>query len=248
MHHWFRDWFNSPYYHSLYAHRDNKEAADFIDKLISHLQPFKGACMLDVACGKGRHALQLASKGFDVTGIDLSEKSISEALKQEKENLHFYVHDMRLPCWINYFDYAFNFFTSFGYFETLREHQDALRSIAGALRDGGIFVMDYLNVLYAEKHLKLNSREERDNYIFEIKRYSDEHHFIKEITVEDRNMNDTYTFFEKVAKFSLGDLQWMLAASDLQVKEIFGDYSLGNYDEKESPRLLLIAEKKRRLH
>lgn len=248
MQHWFRDWFNSPYYHSLYAHRDNKEAADFIDELIAHLQPARGARMLDVACGKGRHALQLASKGFDVTGIDLSEKSIGEAIKQQKENLHFYVHDMRQPCWINYFDYAFNFFTSFGYFESLKEHHDALRSIAGAIKEGGIFVIDYLNVAYAEKHLKPNSREERDNYFFEIRRYSDEHHFIKEITVEDRNTNNTFTFYEKVAKFRYEDLRSMLAAKGLEVTEIMGDYALGKYDEKGSPRLIMIAEKKSQHH
>ena len=78
-HPWFKDWFNSPYYHLLYANRDNKEAAEFIDKLIDHLKPAPGATMLDVACGKGRHSIHLAEKGFDVTGIDLSEESIAEA-------------------------------------------------------------------------------------------------------------------------------------------------------------------------
>ena len=140
---WFKDWFNSPFYHQLYAHRDETEAADFIDKLITHLQPKAGARMLDVACGKGRHSMQLAANGFDVTGIDLSKESIAAALLNEGENLHFYEHDMRLPFWINYFDIAFNFFTSFGYFKTQREHDNAIRTIATALKPGGIFVMDF---------------------------------------------------------------------------------------------------------
>jgi 2-polyprenyl-3-methyl-5-hydroxy-6-metoxy-1,4-benzoquinol methylase len=76
---WFKDWFNSPYYHQLYFNRDDKEAAAFIDKLINYLKPVPGSYMLDVACGKGRHSIQLASKGFDVTGIDLSDDSINEA-------------------------------------------------------------------------------------------------------------------------------------------------------------------------
>ena len=117
---WFKDWFNSPYYHQLYKNRDLKEAELFIDKLVQHLKVSPGSRMLDVGCGKGRHCIQLAGKGFDVTGIDLSEESIEEALKYEQENLHFFTHDMRLPFWINYFDYAFNFFTSFGYFKTER--------------------------------------------------------------------------------------------------------------------------------
>ena len=88
-HPWFKDWFNSPYYHQLYFNRDEKEAAAFIDKLISYLHPPPGSVMLDVACGKGRHSIHLAEKGFDITGIDLSEDSIKEALKSESDNLHF---------------------------------------------------------------------------------------------------------------------------------------------------------------
>ena len=76
---WFHDWFNSPYYHLLYRHRDEQEAAAFIERLIGHLQPPPGSRMLDVACGKGRHAVQLARHGFEVTGIDLSEESIAFA-------------------------------------------------------------------------------------------------------------------------------------------------------------------------
>jgi len=54
---WFKDWFNSPYYHQLYFKRDEQEAAAFIDHLISYLKPPPGSFMLDVACGKGRHSV-----------------------------------------------------------------------------------------------------------------------------------------------------------------------------------------------
>ncbi|MFZ4059577.1 MAG: class I SAM-dependent methyltransferase, partial [Ferruginibacter sp.] len=150
---WFKDWFNSPYYHQLYNNRDEQEAANFIDQLIDYLQPTTGATMLDVACGKGRHSIQLAAKGFDVTGIDLSEESIQEALKSETDMLHFYKHDMRLPFRINYYDFVFNFFTSFGYFNTAREHHHAIRTMNQAVKHQGCFVMDYLNVQYSEAQL-----------------------------------------------------------------------------------------------
>jgi 2-polyprenyl-3-methyl-5-hydroxy-6-metoxy-1,4-benzoquinol methylase len=110
---WFKNWFDTTYYHELYKNRDTSEASLFIDKLVKKLNPTTDSKMLDIGCGKGRHAIQLANLGFDVTGIDLSQASIEEALKQEKDNLHFYQHDMRDIFWINYFDYAFNFFTSF---------------------------------------------------------------------------------------------------------------------------------------
>ena len=69
---WFKDWFNSPYYHLLYANRDEREASDFIDALLEYLKSPPGSRMLDVACGRGRHSRYLESRGFDVTGLDLS--------------------------------------------------------------------------------------------------------------------------------------------------------------------------------
>jgi SAM-dependent methyltransferase len=240
---WFKDWFNSPYYHQLYFNRDDREAAAFIDKLINYLKPAPDSSMLDVACGKGRHSIQLAGKGFDVTGIDLSDDSINEALQSQTESLHFYKHDMRLPFWINYFDYAFNFFTSFGYFKTRREHDNAIRTIAQAIKKDGIFVMDFLNVHYAEDHLIHQSEKEIDGINFIITKWYDETHFYKKIIVEDECLREPIIHTEKVAKFSLGDFTEMFAYQRLQIQEVFGDYNFGNYDVKKSPRMLMIAKK-----
>jgi 2-polyprenyl-3-methyl-5-hydroxy-6-metoxy-1,4-benzoquinol methylase len=240
---WFKDWFNSPYYHQLYFHRDDKEAAAFIDKLITYLKPAPGSTMLDVACGKGRHSLQLANKGFDVTGIDLSNDSINEALLNETDTLHFYKHDMRLPFWINYFNYAFNFFTSFGYFRTRREHDNAIRTIAQAIKSEGTFVMDFLNVHYAEDHLVHQAEKEIEGVNFIVTKWYDETHFYKKIVVEDECQEEPLIYTEKVAKFSLGDFTEMFAYQGLQMHEVYGDYSFSNYDVKKSPRMVMIAKK-----
>ena len=244
-HPWFKDWFNSPYYHQLYFNRDEKEAAAFIDKLIAHLQPPPSSYMLDVACGKGRHSIHLAEKGFDVTGIDLSEDSINEALQYEAGNLHFFMHDMRLPFYINYFDYAFNFFTSFGYFKTRREHDNAIRTIAQSLKPNGTFVMDYLNVHYSEDHLVHQFEKEIDGVNYYITKWFDETHFYKKIQVEDDALDEPLIYTEKVAKFSLGDFTEMFAYQGLQIQDVFGDYNFGGYDVKRSPRLVMIARKGR---
>lgn len=244
-HPWFKDWFNSPYYHQLYFNRDEKEAAAFIDKLIEYLQPAPGARMLDVACGKGRHSIHLAEKGFDVTGIDLSEDSIREALQQERDTLHFYLHDMRLPFWINYFDAAFNFFTSFGYFKTRREHDNGIRTIAQSLKTDGLFVMDYLNVHYAEDNLVHRFEKEIEGVNYFITKWFDETHFYKKIQVEDEALAEPLVYTEKVAKFSLGDFTEMFAYQGLQIQEVFGDYNFAGYDVNKSPRLLMIAKKGR---
>ncbi|MGN6196651.1 MAG: class I SAM-dependent methyltransferase [Ginsengibacter sp.] len=240
---WFKEWFNSPYYYQLYFKRDKKEAANFIDKLVEYLKPKPNSLMLDIACGKGRHSVQLASKGFDVTGIDLSEDSIKKAKKKETEHLHFFQHDMRLPFWINYFDYAFNFFTSFGYFNTRREHDNAIRTVSQSLRNHGIFVIDYLNVHFAEDHLIHKSEIEINGVNYFITKWFDETHFYKKIIVEDENLKEPLEYQEKVAKFSLGDFTDMLAFQQMQMQEVFGDYSFNHYDVKKSPRMIMIAKK-----
>lgn len=243
MQSWFRNWFNSPYYHLLYFDRDESEAGAFLDKLIAYLKPPEGAYMLDVACGKGRHSLHLANKGYDVTGIDLSEESIEEALKFESDHLHFYQHDMRLPFRINYYDYALNFFTSFGYFQTQRENDNAIRTIAQSLKPGGTFLMDYLNVPYAEANMVQRSEKDLDGVGFLIEKWHDDTHFYKKITIEDDALQEPIIHTEKVSKFTIGNFTDMFAKQGLQISELFGDYNFSAFTPKNSPRLIMIAQK-----
>lgn len=240
---WYKDWFSSPFYHKLYFERDEKEADGFISKLIDHLQPAPGSFMLDVACGRGRHSHILAQKGFFVTGIDISFESIAFAKKSRNDRLEFYQHDMRLPFRINYFDFAFNFFTSFGYFRTRREHDDAIRTIANGLKPNGIFVIDYLNVHYAEDQMVSNEIKKINGTDYQIHRWHDETHFYKKIIVDDPQILQPVSFTEKVSKFSFGDFNDMLSYQGLQVQEVFGDYQLGRYDVKTKPRMIIVAKK-----
>ena len=240
---WYQDWFSSPFYHQLYFDRDEKEADAFIRALVAHLQPAPESRMLDVACGKGRHSKTLASLGFTVTGIDISFSSIRHAKQFEHDRLEFFVHDMRLPFRGNYFDYAFNFFTSFGYFNTRREHDDAVRTIAQSLKPGGTLVIDYLNVHYSEDHLVKQEVKEIGSSVYTITRWHDEDHFYKKISVTDPALARPLDYTEKVAKFSLGDFTDMLSFQGLQVQEVFGDYQLGRYEVRNTPRLIVVAKK-----
>ena len=240
---WYKEWFNSSFYHKLYFERDDNEAAEFISRLLSHLNPSPGSRIIDVGCGKGRHSKILASYGYQVTGIDLSPESIEEALKRGNGNPEFFVHDMRLPFLINYFDFAFNFFTSFGFFKTRREHDDAIRTIANCLKPGGILVIDYLNVHYSEDHLVHNEVKEIEGTVYELHRWFDESHFFKKITIKDKSLSRPIEFTEQVAKFTLNDFMDMLSYRNIQVEEVFGDYLLNKYDVRKSPRLILKAIK-----
>ncbi|RFS21110.1 class I SAM-dependent methyltransferase [Chitinophaga silvatica] len=240
---WFQDWFNSPYYQLLYNKRDEKEAAAFIDKLLAFLHPVAGATMLDVACGRGRHARYLASKGYEVTGIDLSIESINAARKFENDHLSFFQHDMRLPFRVNFFDIVFNFFTSFGYFESKRDNDNALRTLKNALKPGGKLVLDYLNSRYVESHLVAHEILEKEGVVFDIHRALVNKKFQKQINILDQTKMRRLVFTESVNAFTKQDFEEMFAKQGLQINEIFGDYHFNSFDEERSPRLIIVATK-----
>jgi SAM-dependent methyltransferase len=242
---WFASWFDSSHYHKLYAHRDEGEAARFLDALIARLQPGQGASVLDLGCGAGRHSKYLASKALEVTGMDLAAASIREAKKSEQSRLRFLRHDMRVPFGRNVFDYVFNFFTSFGYFDEPREHTAVVRNIATSLRDGGRLVLDYLNVRYAEARIIPEEVKEIAGVVYRLTRWTDADHFFKRIVIDD-GATKPLEYVERVAKFTLGDFERMFASHDLTIEEVRGDYRLGAYDVFHSPRMILVARKQPR--
>ena len=240
---WFENWFDSPYYHLLYGNHDEKEAENFISHLVNFLNPPKNSFVLDLACGKGRHAVALYKRGLDVTGIDLSEKNIAEAKKQEREGLSFFVHDMRFPFNVNYFDYTFNLFTSFGYFSSPRENANVISAVKSGLKANGIFVIDFLNASFVKKMINRNNEGglEAGGIKFHWKKEIKNGFVAKEISFEAENKK--YFFTENVQLLSLDDFKKMLDPF-FTVENIFGDYNLGKFDEENSPRLILIARKK----
>lgn len=239
---WFESWFGSPYYHILYEQRDDEEAEAFANALLLHLDPTPDARMLDIACGEGRLSRSLAARGYDVTGIDLSHASISLAQRSEAPNLHFFVHDMRMLFYVNYFDFAFNFFTSFGYFTRPRDHSMAARSFARALRPGGTLVVDYLNRDKVLSGLVPEEVVERGGIRFDIRRRYDGTHFIKEIRFTNRQGAPQH-FTERVAAFGLDEFLQFFSIAGLSLVDTFGNYSLRAFNPAESPRLVMVFKK-----
>ena len=237
---WFKDWFNSPYYHLLYQNRNEEEAEKFIDRLVGLLSPAAGATMLDLACGKGRYSRHLAEMGFSVTGLDIAEESILYAQNFENEHLSFFQHDMRLPFRINYFDYVFNFFTSFGYFETEKDHQKTVANIARGLRPDGKFVLDFFNSTKVISHLKAHEIKTVGDVVFHLQRKVDEQGYIlKNIQFGDQGKH--YNFTERVRAFTLEDFRQLFENAGMKIARTFGNYQLDAFDEERSERLILVG-------
>ncbi len=239
---WFESWFASPYYRVLYEERDEEEAHAAANRLLQYLQPPPASRMLDIACGEGRFARALATAGHDVIGIDLSHNAIAAAKKTETDRLRFYIHDMRMPFYVSYFGYAFNFFTSFGYFARPRDHRMAARAAAAALLPGGVLVLDYLNTERSAARLIPEEFVERGGIAFHIQRRVEDGYFLKEIRFTDPNGRQRH-YTEQVAAFTLGDFLRLFRAVDLQMVTTFGDYDLSHFHPTDSPRLITVFKK-----
>ena len=239
---WFAAWFDSAHYHTLYSHRSDAEAARFIDRLVERQILTPGAAVLDLGCGAGRHSRNLASRGFDVTGLDLSEESLRKARHGESATLRFVRQDMRAPFGVSRFDHVVNLFTSFGYFDDIEDHLTVVQNIASSLRPGGTVVIDYLNVLEAERRLVPFEKTARDGVTYRISRWADGRHIFKRVAIHDGAAAPA-AFVERVAKLGLEDFRFMFALCGLTIDQTFGDYSLSPFDAASSPRLIVVGRR-----
>jgi len=239
---WFSTWFDSPYYHLLYRDRNQEEAQAFIDVLLQRLHPKPGARLLDLACGKGRHAVYLSEQGYDVTGVDLSPGSIAYAQRYAHSHLHFRVHDMREPLLYKPFDFIFNLFTSFGYFAQQTENVVALRSAVAALRPGGKMVIDFMNTERTLRELVLEEKKVVNTTTFHLSRLLDDDFIVKAIRFRDENGVEQH-FEERVRALSQAQFEEYFQMAGLRVVDVLGDYQLAPYKEALSPRMIFILKK-----
>lgn len=238
---WFADWFDTPYYHTLYKDRNDDEAALFISNLIDFLQLDRSSRVLDLACGKGRHSVTLNKLGYNVLGVDLSSNSIQQAKCFENDRLKFEVHDMREVIQGQQFDAVFNLFTSFGYFDALCDNECVIRSIHTMLKEHGSLIIDFMNAAKVTSNLVTNEIKSIDGIDFQIERTFDGTHIYKHIRFDADGRSHHYT--ERVQALGLNDFEKLLTENGFTIIRTFGDFSLNPYDPNKSDRLIIIAKK-----
>ncbi len=236
---WFTDWFNTPYYHVLYKDRNNEEALLFMKNITTFLALPKTTHILDLPCGKGRHAVFLNSLGYKVTGGDLSENSIKYAQEFENDSLNFSVHDMRKP-YNNQYNAIFNLFTSFGYFEDDEDDILILQNIKEGLKKDGVFVFDFLNAEFVKATLVAKETKIVDGVTFNITREIKDGFILKNISFFADDENHSYT--ERVKYLDAKKMKAYFQKVGFTITNIFGNYNLSNFDAQTSKRLILVAK------
>ena len=230
---WYETAFRKEYL-DLYYHRNDEAAAGEAEFASRAMGLPENALVLDVACGAGRHARALAALGHRVVGIDLSRELLAEATGTACARA-----DMRRLPFAGAFDAATSFFTSFGYFDDAGNRM-ALESISGALRPGGVFLLDFLNAVAVQQHLVAESEEERDGRTYRVQRRIENDRVMKDVVIEEEGLTMRYT--ESVRLYLHHDLVNLLAGAGLNPVAAYGDFDGRDYTT-DAPRCILIAQK-----
>ena len=240
---WYREWFNDPDYLMLYQHRDDSEAEKIINLIQDKINPKPNSKVLDLACGNGRHSIQFAKRGFQVTGVDLSETLLNIAKQTAEQNnltIDFILSDMRCQKFNNQFDLVVNLFTSFGYFELDDENGKVIQNIFAALKNNGNFFIDYLNKDFLLQSLEPESVSEINGLSVIQKRRIENNRVLKDIIIRKNDIETVYN--EAVTLYSLNDFIHFFNSAGLTLEHTFGDYS-GSSFTTSSPRLILTGKK-----
>jgi SAM-dependent methyltransferase len=155
------DWYRSgfPPITAAMPWADRTEAE--VDRAIAMLRPQGGERVLDLACGIGRHSLELRRRGFEVVGIDISAELLEMAERDAQEqslDISFVEADLRELAFEDEFDIVLSLNDgAVGYFETDAENYRTFEVVSQALHEGGGHLMQLPNILHAEAHLPQKS-------------------------------------------------------------------------------------------
>jgi SAM-dependent methyltransferase len=244
---WYDGFFESEYLDLLGVAISPEQTLREVDFVVEKLGLEPGARVLDLACGHGRHSMELGRRGFRVTGVDLSPRSLEvarEAAAGEAVDVDFVQADMREIEFEAEFDAAINLFTAFGYFESDDEDRVVVERVARALRAGGGFLIDTNNVLSLAGRYQLRLWEEVADGVLMIQ----EHEWD---VIEGRN-RAVWTFIRPdgsrselrhvVRTYAPWELVRLLRTAGLDVEEGWGDFD-GSPLTHESRRVILLARK-----
>lgn len=205
-----------------------------------------GQSILDLYCGYGRHAIELAKQGFAVTGLDGTQDFLDIAAQKAKEanvNITFAQKDMRELDYIHQFAAVINMFAAFGYF-TDDENANIIKLVAQALKPNGLFLIDLLNRDWMvrnslNRYWRHPSGEYVLSYKVELKKNgiaTMKRQLINQVT----GAKIQYEFVLRA--YSLPEMANILSNSGLSVISTYGGFDGRSYSS-ETPRMIILAKK-----
>lgn len=256
---WWKSLFDQKYldtYLSDFTPERTSQEVDFVIR-VAQLKPEDR--ILDLACGHGRHSIELAKRGFShITGIDYSEPFIKKAVEDAKQagvNIKFQTGDMKNLPFNEAFDVVFHLFTAFGYFDN-KGNQQTLHEISEALKSRGRYLIDVISgeavmSRFQEKGeieegtnlLKIpRSAEMGSKMVDEIEWFDPEKQLIHTHRewIEGGKQNE-YDYYLRV--YTIPQYKQMFTNAGLEFKDLWGDFKGNPHNHEGNFRTIILANK-----
>ncbi len=216
-----------------------------VDGLLNMTSLSKGTSILDSCCGVGRHSLEFARRGFNVTGVDRTQAYIDAAIESaDTENLsiEFILQDVREFCRPETYSLAMNMFTSFGFFSSMEDEKQYIANIHTTLKKGGLFVIDVNGKEILSRDFK-PMEEYTENGITVRGEYKIENDFSvlnNHWSIYENSEQYSFQFSHRI--YSAVELKELLLECGFQTVSVFGGFDGRPYDNN-AQRLITIAQK-----
>jgi len=220
--------------------------AEQVDRIINLLDLQQGARIVDLCCGPGRHSLELARRGYAVTGIDRTAEYLDEAraaAKSEGLEIDFRQADMREFRDKDMFDAAINMFTSFGYFEDIEDDRRVVENVYISLKHNGKFLMDTIGKEAVARDFKPSDwhRYEDGSIVLEERSVLD--NWSKTASRWTIIRNGVQREFEFILRcYSAAEMQSLFSETGFSESTCYGGLSGVPYDH-EAKRLVIVGKK-----
>ena len=168
----FERWFENPEFWEKYRPLmfDPDRMVDTpleVDSMAAFAGISEGAKVLDLCCGYGRHSIEFASRGYEVTGVDITDVYLDSAIRDASEaglKIDFRKEDVRKFRRSGHYDFAYNFFTSFGYFDDPDDDLIFCKNACDSLKPGGSFLIDTIGKETVALHFQRREWFKRDGF------------------------------------------------------------------------------------
>ena len=216
-----------------------------VDQALSLLGLDAGTAILDLGCGPGRHSLELARRGYGVTGVDRTAYFLEKArtvAKQEELDVEFVQADMRSFKRKNSFEGAISLFTSFGYFEDAAENLQVLKNVCHSLKLGGTLLLETIGKEVLARIFEERDWVERDGtFLLQERQVSEEWSWMENrYILLEQGRRIEYSVSHWI--YSARELSQLLSAGGFSTVEVFGGLDGTPYDHK-ARRLAVLARK-----
>jgi len=244
---WFEEVFDEDYLRTLPFMRADQTLRE-VEFISDALRLGPGADILDIACGYGRHAIELVQRGYNVTGLDLSLPLLIRAADEAQRralSVNFVHADMREMAFEKQFDGAYSMLTSFGYFDEDTNLRVAER-IGRALKPGARLLLDVVNRDYVVSDLPVRVWWEGTGCVV-LEEVDFNFHTSRIVTHRSIVFEDGRQLEQEISvrAYSLHEIGRLLRQAGFRVMDVSGSLNTrGQFFGNVSRSLLIVAEKR----